>query len=363
MKNILLVFLISFIGVTGRAQPARYPVIIDTKVHTGITLPFYKALSYLIQDDIYALDLSISFPTYGKNYWEKIYNYPRPGFGYSFWSLGNNEIFGKAHALYGYINMPLIKKTDRFSLNYQVSFGGSYLTKRFDKYENHLNRAISSHANVYIRIGIDSKIRLSSRSQLVFEAGGSHFSNGKTKSPNYGLNAGSFSLGFNYLIGNSNITIPDIDIPEPDKHYNQSVIYSAGIKVYDNLLDKKYFVSALTYNIERYIDHKRKIGVGGDIFYDGSISEALASPDGTPEKEFDKLIRLGLHGSYAISYKQLSMGIQVGHYLYSKYTVLTLIYSRISVQYMLSEHLSANIGIKSHWAKADNIEWGIGYSW
>ena len=347
----------------GNAQLIKRPVIIEPKIHAGISLPFYEALAYLIQDDIYAFDVSVSFPTYGKDYWEKLYNYPRPGFGYSCWNLGNKEVFGYAHSLYSYINIPLIKHTDKFSLNYQVSFGGAYLTRRFDVNENHLNRAISTHTNVYIRIGIDCKIRLFPRSELIIEAGGTHFSNGKTRSPNYGLNAGSFSLGVNYLIGNNAIIKAEPEIPRLDHRYIQSVIYSAGLKVYDNLLGKKYFISSASYNLERFIDNKRKVGLGADFFYDGSISEALASADGTPEKDFDKLIRLGLHASYAIKYKQFSMGMQIGHYLYSKFTVLTMVYSRISVQYMLSDNICANIGIKSHWAKADNIEWGLGYYW
>lgn len=366
MKNILLIFLLLLTGFAGKAQKAQLvkrPVIVESKVHTGITLPSYKALAYLIQDDIYAFDISVSFPTFGKDYWEKLYNYPRPGVGYSFWSLSNKEVFGKAHSLYSFINIPLFKRTDKFSFNYQVSFGGAYLTKKFDIYENHLNRAISTYINVYIRMGIDSKIRISPRSELIIEAGGTHFSNGKIKSPNYGLNAGSLSIGLNYLIGNKGTTIKESEIPKLDNRYIQSVIYSAGLKVEDNLLGKRYFVSSVSYNLERFIDHKRKIGLGADFFYDGSIRESLASKEGLPEKDFTKLIRFGLHASYAIRYKQLSMGIQLGHYLYSKYTVLTLVYSRISVQYLLTEHLSANIGIKSHMAKADNIEWGIGYCW
>ena len=81
------------------------------------------------------------------------------------------------------------------------------------------------------------------------------------------------------------------------------------------------------------------------------------------QKDFDKLIRFGLHASHAIQYKKIILGIQLGHYLYSKYTDLSKIYSRISVEYMISTHIFSKIAVKSHLAKADFIEWGIGYSW
>jgi hypothetical protein len=148
-----------------------------------------------------------------------------------------------------------------------------------------------------------------------------------------------------------------------NKRYVQSVIYSAGTKVYDNLYGKKYFVSSVSYNLERIINHKRKIGLGADLSYDGSISEALASEDGIPDKHFEKLIRFGLHTSYAIRYKQLIMGIQIGYYLYSKYTVITPVYNKLSIQYLLTRNIIGSISIKSHMAKADCLEYGIGYYW
>lgn len=362
MKHIPLILLFLFAGVAANAQIFRQPVIIEPKVHTGMIIPFYEALGYLVQDDVYAYDLSLGFPTYGKNYWEKLYRYPIAGAGYSFWSLGNDKVFGKAHALYSFINIPFLRE-ERFSLNYQISFGGAYFPKRFDEYENYLNRAIGSHVNVYIRLGIDGRIKLVPNTELVVEAGLSHFSNGKTKSPNYGLNAGSFSIGISYLFNASAATIHEPEIPGTSKLYIQSVIYSAGIKVYDNLLNKKYFATAVSYNLERVINPKNRVGLGSDFFYDGSIREALASEDGKLENDFEKLIRFGLHGSYSVRYKQLIMGTQVGHYLYSKCTILTPFYNRISVQYLFPNNMIGSIAIKTHMGKADCLEWGIGYCW
>jgi hypothetical protein len=363
IKNGHLLILLLIAGLNGSAQKAPAPIIIEPRLHIGMNIPFYKALDYLVEDDIYAFDLNISFPTYGKDYWEKLYRYPRPGMGYSFWSLGNNDVFGKAHAIFGYINVPIYKKTEKFSVNYQVSLGGAYITKPFDKDNNPLNRAIGSHGNIYVRLGIDSKIRLFTGCELVVEAGITHFSNGKTCSPNYGINAGSFSFGLNYLFNYDGAIFSDPGNPEINKRFIQSVIYSAGSKVYDNLLGKKYFTTSVSYNIERFINHKMRIGLGGDFFYDGSIKEALASDDGVTEDEFVKLIRVGMHASYAIQYKKVILGVQLGHYLYSKCVILTSFYNKISVQYLFYDHLLGSVAVKSHLGKADCLEYGIGYYW
>jgi hypothetical protein len=363
VKNLLIIAILFVTNIASPAQTTQNPIIVETRVHTGMVFPLYEALSYLIEDDVYALDISVNFPTYGKDYWEKLYNYPRPGAGYSFWTLGNNDVFGKAHALYGFLNMPIIKHDDKFSLNYQISIGGAYITKKFEIPGNNINRAISTHANIFFRLGIDTKIRYNPKSELIIELGGTHFSNGKIKSPNYGLNAGTISLGFNYLAGTS----PDINydpvIPGPGRRYIHSVNYSAGIKVYDNLSDNKYFTSSFSYNLERILNYRRRVGAGADLFYDSSINEALAVEEGNKEDEFKNLFRAGLHISYAARYKKLILGIQAGHYLYTKYTVLTKIYTRLSAQYMFSDHFSGGIILRSHFGKADCVELGAGYHW
>jgi hypothetical protein len=361
-KNLVILIILSTVTVAN-AQIIKRPFIVETRVYTGMNLPFYDALRYLIKDDIYAFDLSVSFPTYGKDYWETLYRYPRQGIGLSEWSLGNNEVFGKAYVLYGFLNIPIVKPGEKYSFNYQISCGGAYLPSNFDIYKNHLNRAIGSKANIYIHLGIDGKIKLFPRTEMVVEAGITHFSNGKTKSPNYGINAGSISLGLNYLFNSKGAQVIATELPAIEKHYSQSVIYSAGSKVYDNLLGEKYITSSLSYNIERKIDLRRRIGAGADFSYDGSIREDLAADDGTPEKELIKLIRVGLHASYGIRYKQLLMGIHIGCYLYSKSTTITPVYNKISLQYLFTEHISGSISIKSHMAKADCLEFGIGYHW
>jgi hypothetical protein len=363
VKNCLLIFLIILTGLSGKAQLAKNPVIIETKIHSGIAIPLFPAITYLFQDNIYAFDICASFPTYGNDYWEKLYNYPRSGIGYSYWSLGNDEVIGKAHVIYGFLNIPVVKRSGKFSLNYQISLGGAYFPKVFDVHENPFNRAIGSHTNIYARFGLDGKFKLSPSCEIVLEAGTTHFSNGKTKSPNYGINVGSVSVGLNYLFGKNDNKIHEPEAPVTGKKFVQTVLFSAGSKVYDNLLGKRYLTSSVSYNVERLINHKKKIGLGADFFYDSSIREALAAEDGTPEKDFSKLIRVGLHGSYTVQYKKLIAGIQIGNYLYSKYTILTRVYSRLSVQYKLPKNLIASVSVKSHRGKADCLEWGIGYCW
>jgi hypothetical protein len=338
-------------------------IYIDSKVHYGFIIPHHESIAYLLEKHVKGFELNISRQTYGNHIWEQLYRYPRTGLGYFFCDYGNPEMLGMVHALFGYMNIPIVKNQNNYHLlNYQISFGISYLTKRFDVYENPLNTAIGSHLNIYFRLGFDTKIPVSEKIEILGEVGFTHCSNGKIKSPNYGLNVLSGSLGLNYFLNNTNKERIKSETPDNYKRNYFSFIYSAGIKVYDNLYDTKYFISSLSFDYERHLNMKRRIGFGADLFYDKSISEALAV-DWQLDRDMANLIRFGLHGSHTLIYNKLLMTVNIGRYLYSKYTDLSLFYSRLALRYKLTSHILLNLSLKAHSAKADFIEWGMGYYW
>ncbi|MBN2610692.1 MAG: acyloxyacyl hydrolase [Bacteroidales bacterium] len=367
---VLRYLIIFIIIVTGFVHPAisqeetgsRRNFIIQPRVHYGNVLPFYDAVRYLVHDHANGFELRFGLPSYGDDFWEKVYRYPLTGAGYSCWALGNSDVFGVAHALYGYFDAPLFRIYGPATFNYQVSFGASYLHKIFDVETNNLNRAIGSHINVYFRIGFDIQLKLCDRASLSLESGFSHFSNGKVKSPNYGLNAFTGSVGVNYLFGDPLKKLKEPALPPVNKLFSHSLVFAAGSKVYDNLIGTRYFLSSLSYNIDWNWKHKRKLGLGADLFYDASIAEALALDGVKNENEAD-FFRFGIHGSHTIRYKKMMMGMDIGHYIYSKFTDLSLVYSRLSLQYLFAGHYLVSVALKSHLAKADFIEWGIGYQW
>ncbi len=362
MKGRILIILLLLNGTLTRSQFYNKPFIIGSEIHSGFNIPVYQALGYLVQDDIFAADLSVSFQSTGKDHWEKLYNYPRSGLGFSAWTLGNNEILGNAFAAYSFINVPLKTGSGKFSLNMQTSAGAAYLPYKFDIRENPLNRAIGSNYNIYIRLAIEGRLKILPLCELVTEAGLTHFSNGKTRSPNYGINAATMSLGVNCLFNQESFARTDPEIPEVSKKYIHSFFVTAGSKVYDNLYGKRYLSLTSSYNLERYVSNIGKAGLGADLFYDASIGEALGE-NGIAEDDFLKLIRAGIHASYALRYKRMTGGLQVGYYVYSKKIVLTSIFNKLFLQYLFTDNIAGSLSIRSHWGKADSFEYGIGYVW
>jgi hypothetical protein len=330
-------------------------------VRTGLNLPLYDAIDYLTDDDIVGADMFIGIRSNGKDYWDEIFNFPGTGAGYSFRTLGNNEVFGYAHAFYAFMDLPLLLRKRKLSADIRISAGTAYISSKFDAEDNPLNRAIGSNFNIFLGAGINARYRFSGKFETFIGASTGHFSNGKTRSPNLGLNTGTVSAGIFYFFYRESFTRDIPAAPVPERKIIQSVEFSAGPKVFDNLSGTRYLSSSLLYSAERYVKHWGRAGIGGGLFYDGSIREGLnLGDDGGIHVS---LFRVGLHASWMFRYRNILAGIQAGHYLYSKYKVNTHFYNRLSVRYMLTGNIYTAIAVRSHLGKADSMEYGFGYTW
>jgi hypothetical protein len=52
----------------------------------------------------------------------------------------------------------------------------------------------------------------------------------------------------------------------------------------------------------------------------------------------------------------------MGYYLRDKYKPEDFLYHRVGFRYYLKNGITVNCVLKSHWAKADYAEFGIGYT-
>ncbi len=366
MKRQLIIFcLLILIGIphlTAQEKDSFFSdLIIGSQWHYGFITPHHKAIQYVVNKPISGFEITLSKPTYGKNIWEKLYRYPRWGAGYFRVSLGNNEILGYGNALFGFLNIPFYK-TQRFSVNYQISLGLGYLNKVFDTGSDPMNIVISSHVNAFARFSTDVKYRIYKNIELQGSLNMQHFSNGKLKSPNLGINSVTSSLGVSYLFNNTDKTINTAP-PEPVlKHNYYYLVYSVGTKTYDDFHEKHYFTSSLSFHYDRVMNKKYTLGLGSDLFYNGAIKAAFIDKK-EKEATTPDLFRMGFHAGGSVVYNRLSMILEVGYYVYAKYVYITRVYNRVGLRYRLNDHLVLNCTLKSHIAIADFIEWGVGYRW
>jgi hypothetical protein len=334
---------------------------LSARVNHGFIYPHHNAICYLLKERITGCQISLTTQTYGRTIYDKLYRYPRFGIGYLYTSLGNDEIFGKGHSLFLFMDITALGQNRKLSLNYEIDFGAGYVTKQFDPENNLMNIAISSHYNIFVGLSFNLAYQINNRNELTAGYKFFHFSNGKIGTPNLGLNAEVISLGYNYRIKPLTQPIREAIAPTEYKRHFYELAIAAGGKADDQVTDKHYFVSSLVFDYKYFPKFKYGFGAGADLFYDQSLGPNKTADLGGTYNSAD-LYQFGIHAGVYSRFSRLIIMLHVGDYLYATYCKYASFYSRIGFRYMVTDHLLFNFSLKSHYAIADFMEWGFAYS-
>ena len=335
------------------------PVTVEARTLIGFIAPHRSGMKHLVTGHVRTLELGCQFPTYGKKAWQRLYNYPAWGVMAHYADLGNPTQLGTALGVYPYFKFPLVQK-QWFKFNYRVGWGIVYLTKAFDRVENYKNNAIGSDLNAIIAMQMGVELRVTRRLGLTAGIGFSHYSNGAYRAPNLGLNMPAVNTGLDYILG----TIPNKvgrDTLTHDKgNYDVVMFASFGIKELSPAGGKKYGAYTLSGEIGKVLSYRGKIVGGIDLFYNSSYSRLLAE-DKDDHVSAGEIMQVGLSAHYEILVSRIAICLGLGGYLKTDYTERGYLYTRIGTRVDLTDRIVAKVALKTHWFRADYMEFGIGY--
>jgi hypothetical protein len=275
-----------------------------------------------------------------------------------YFNFANPGVIGNATAAIGYINLPL-SRSKNFLFSFQVGAGLGYLSKRFDVVSDHKNIAIGSHVNSAIRVHFLTRYRLSENLFFHLNYGITHFSNGAFKVPNLGINNISLSGGVSYTFN----TEPEFlkpEIPVLNKKLIAEIVYGFGVKENYPPNGNQYFAHTFYLQFLKPVGHKSMIAFGADVFYDMSLSHFLGDSVSDSEKNV-RIIRSGIHAGYEMPFNKFTILVHMGYYLLDEIDIDGNFYHRYGLKYQPGKRLFINLSLKSHWARADFVELGIGW--
>lgn len=356
---ISIVIILIFIQFSAVAQSDSIKsYFIEPSFNYGFIMPHRPSMRYNIISHIPAFEARLSKQYLGNKFWHQYYRFPNSGIGGYYASLENPKVLGHVYALYAFINIPIIRH-NKYSFNYEISSGAAYLDKPYNNTDNYYNVSIGSALNFYFNFSLDLKVKLFNRIDLVNRINIKHFSNGAFKVPNQGINIISYNLGLRYYLCKNKPEFNTISLQKFIKKNELYFVFSGGTKEIPPPEIKNYPTASLSINIAQQISRQRKIGFGTDIFYDESLRTEYS------RKKLDyKNINMfsgGLFLSHELVFNKISIIMQGGVYYYSKLQKNGLLYHRFGLRYFATNKMILNFSLKSHFAKADFIEFGIGY--
>ncbi len=321
-------------------------------------------ISHLIIGHPEGVFLSFNKKTFGLKEWEKQYNFPDWGFSFIYQNM-KNPVLGENFGVYAHYNFYLLKRNMVLS----IGTGLNYNTNPYDQDTNFYNNAYGSRilSTTYLRANY---VKDNLWKGLGFQAGLMfiHYSNANIKAPNTSTNSLTFNIGANYQLDYKsnteyNTVRNGLDYTEKIKFnfvfrsgFNESDVVGSGVFPF-------YVFSAYA---DKRLNYKSTLQAGADFFVSKFLEEqiryrAIAFPeDGITGNEDYK--RVGVFVGHELRIHQNGFVSQIGYYVYWPYEFENRVYLRLGIKrYFLKDKLFAAVTLKSHWAKAEAVEFGIGY--
>ncbi len=331
---------------------------ITANFHYGYVWAHRPRVEHLVKGHTTGFELSLQTQADGSKWWQRVHGYPQTGVSLMYFDLAYPQVLGNATAMIGYIDFPFVR-TRSFQFSLQTGAGLGYLSKRFDQETDHKNMAVGSYLNAAIRFMLQSRYRVSKNIFMQLNYGITHFSNTSFRLPNLGLNNISLMGGVSYQFSEPEKYLKP-EIPELDKRWITEFVYGAGVKENFPADGKQYFAHTFYFQFLRPLSHKSKIAIGADAFYDLSLMRFVYDATSTSDKEI-KVIRSGIHLGYEMQVNHFTLLFHMGYYLLDHTKVDTAFYNRYGLKYEVGKHFFINLSLKTHFARADYAELGLGW--
>ncbi|MGB0424263.1 MAG: acyloxyacyl hydrolase, partial [Flavobacteriales bacterium] len=262
-----------------------------------------------------------------------------------------------------YIDLPLQEQPKKVNQWLKLGFGIGYATKVWDLEDNVKALVIGSPFNAAIGLQYAAEIKAS---KSVFIRSGiriSHFSNASFKLPNLGTN--NFTLFVAASIERSerlrrieNKRKEDDILLAPSKKWTQIISYNIGFRENFPPDGPKHAVHTLRYRISKTAKGKSSWGAFAEGTYNRSL-EALLH-DGKPIPTGD-LFQSGVGGVYGLHFGRTQFDFMTGIYAVNQYSQRGPVFNRFGIQHQFTEHLRAQMMLKTHYSKADHFALGVAY--
>lgn len=362
--NFLLTILPVWFAMYAQAQRRIPPnLLLEARTSYGFLINHHLEMR-IFNAHFPAFEINIGKETNGSRTWQTKYDYPVIGVSYWYSHLGNSTVLGSAHAVFPYVNYPLVRM-GRSQLNFRLGVGLSYITKPFDPISNYKYIAIGSHINCAIHFSTEYRYQVTQRLNMSAGFSAMHCSNGSIKTPNYGINAVftgiSAAYRLNKLDEKVNIRLrPGLykfEFPEKKSMYFAAggvvAIKDMGSEIGRNFMIYNFFVNAM-----KPVSFKSNLGLEFNVTR--NMSDIYMVKRDSLDIPSRGNVRLALAPMYELKTGDLTYDFGLGFYM-NKIVIPAFAYFKVGFKYMVTPNIFATLALHTHLGQADFVGVGVGY--
>ncbi|UII23249.1 acyloxyacyl hydrolase [Fulvivirga ligni] len=336
--------------------------IISAEYIGGFIFEHKAGISHLITHHPVGLRIDFDRETYGGKPWQQRYNFPDIGFTAIYLDY-KNPVIGKSIAIIPHYKAYINKnKQAKNQFHYTIGFGAEYNTEKYDRETNNKNNLLSTDINGAVLF--EAGYRREVTPQLFFLSSISltHFSNGSLKKPNSGINIVSANAGIAYKFNYQPKEYIFKDEPKAERSVGFTATLASGMHAYSRQGTGQHPFFVLSGTVDKRLNHKSALGLAVEWFGSLSMREDIKYDwHLMDEPNKPSWMRLGVAFSHELFVSRLSVLTQAGYYVFDEYDYFGKMYLRIGLRRYFKNKMYTSILLKSHGAKAEAFEFGIGY--
>jgi hypothetical protein len=334
-----------------------------------------QTLSDALANGYGALEVRLGWKNGDPEHWSnKYYNSMSYGVGFYSGYIGDPAVLGNPNALYGFLDLPIGRQSpdNKTIWKFSPALGLTYNLKPYNPSQNPTNDAIGASFAVYISLAGKGETVLTRDLDITYGIDFTHFSNGRSFMPNYGLNMIGFNTGIKYHFNSTQrrITRDPYSANQLQARYKRSpsspilkdpsnqINILTSIGTVQNGFDEnqngghpsnRYLTSSIYVEYTHHFDIMHGISFGTDFFYDESL--IIHTPN--------ELYLFGYHVGYDYTFWRFTVKAQLGGY-FGDDKGKNKIWARPGVQYKINNWLSAHAALKTRRGfAADWAEFGV----
>ena len=358
--------LILFLGCCCSAAAQKSAVLsLETTVHNGSLYRHTPKLSIRTGQRVWGQEFSLNFQTLGRKPWQAWQRYPAFGASFAHFYLGeaaHGDVFG----LLPYLNAPILR-AGHWQLNFRVGTGLAYVAKPYDYFKNPTQNALGSHWNNFTQFRLGAEYRLNDCWRLKAGLAFSHFSNGASALPNYGVNVPATFAALSWAPQGIRATdfVPGAESRRGGRRWGALLSGGLAIIEYSVIDGPRYPVWGLSGSAYFQTNRVNRLHLGMEYEYNQAVYYfGLRSTDFKTEAEARRgATRLAATLGNEFLFGPLGVHVLAGLYTGSKINRLisNSWYSKLSVRYYLPEMLHTRlrchlgISLKAHRTTAEFI--------
>ena len=328
----------------------------------------------------------------GRKEWQRLHNYPQYGLGVSFFGLGGGDvdsILGKPASFYFFFGAPMAR-FGKFRINSDIEIGLATDFIPYDAETNPYQNYIGAKTNLHFNYTLAFYYEISPRIDISLGLSFMHFSNGRSFTPQKGINLMGLNLStayhYNPVKNYTKKIDPNYQPPlrpefieaekSPFKGHHEFILMGSigtvqampgewknefGQNDTTGIEGPRYMTNSYIAEYAYQFARKLKVVAGLDMFYDGSVENNYE--DILPQNTMlsDKLF-YGYHIGFHYLIERITFMGNFGSYIYKPFPQRGTWFMRAGGRIGLTGNLDAHIALKTrNGGIADWIEWGVAY--